>query len=92
MTKIKMKELIWDDWNLEHIKKHCLSVEEVVQASKIIIYHRSTYQKRYLVICRGEAKLITLIIKRKGQGKYYLVTARNSSRKEKRRINEKNKK
>lgn len=92
MTRIKISQLIWDEWNLEHIKKHNLEVEEIVEASKVILYHKSTYQERYLVICKGKQRLITLILKRKSQGKYYLVTARDSSKKEKGRIYGKEKK
>lgn len=89
MTRIKIEQLIWDEWNLGHIKKHDLSTEEIAEASRFIVYHKSSYQKRYLVICKGKERLITLVIKRKSQGKYYLITARDTSKKERRRIDEK---
>ena len=29
MTKIIVKQLVWDEWNLEHIKKHQVTKEEI---------------------------------------------------------------
>lgn len=82
MTRIKIKEIVWDEWNLDHVKKHNVSIDEIIEVSKKIIYHRQTYKERYLVICRGSKRLITLILKRESSGKYYLITARDSSKKE----------
>lgn len=92
MTKIIVKEIVWDDWNREHIKRHNLSVKEIVKASQIIIYHKRTYKGRYLVICRESKRLITIVLKRESKGKYYLITARDASKKERRKIYGKEKK
>ena len=35
MTRIIVKELIWDSINREHIKKHNVTVTEVEEAGKI---------------------------------------------------------
>lgn len=88
MTRIVVKELIWDDWNIKHIGKHKVSREEVEQA-KEIIYHRRTYDGKYLATGRSGNRLITIILRRKSIGKYYVVTARAASRKERRKIYEK---
>lgn len=91
MTRIKIKSLVWDAWNLEHIQKHKISAEEVEVAGKNLIYHRKTYGGRYLAIGRSKKKLITLILKRKNTGQYYIVTARDLSRREIQKVYEKEK-
>lgn len=89
MTRIKVKEVIFDEWNITHIRKHKIKVEEVIEAGKNLIYHRRTYEDRYLAIGRSGKQLITLILNRKKSGSYYLVTARNSSKKERDTVYEK---
>lgn len=88
MTRIVIREFVWDEINLEHIKEHNVSREEVEQA-KEIIYHRRTYGGKYLVTVKSENRLLTIIISRKGLSKYYVVTARDASRKERKQIYEK---
>lgn len=88
MTRIVIKELVWDEWNLEHIKKHNVFQKEVENVREII-YHRRTYGGKYLATGRSGSRLITIILRRKGIGKYYIVTARDSSKKERRKIYEK---
>ncbi len=31
MTKIKIESIIWDEWNVAHIAKHKIVIEEVEQ-------------------------------------------------------------
>lgn len=88
MTKIIIKELIWDDWNIKHISRHNLTKEKV-EGAKEIIYHRRSYGGKYLATARNGKRLITIILSRKGIGKYYLVTARDASQKERRKVYEK---
>lgn len=87
MTRIVFKELVWDEYNLEHIKKHKVSKEEVEEAQEII-YHRRTYGGKYLATGRSGSRLITVIFRRKGLGKYYVITARDASKKERRKVYE----
>ncbi len=87
MPRIIVKELVWDKINLEHIKKHNVTKEEV-EAAQEIIYHRRTYGGKYLATGRSGSRLITIILRRKGLGKYYVVTARDASRKERRKVYE----
>ena len=53
MTRIKVKQLIFDRWNIVHIKKHKVSAEDVIEAGKNLKYHRVSYKKRYLAIGRS---------------------------------------
>lgn len=92
MTKIIIRELVFDEYNREHIKKHNVTEIEIVEAGKRLIYHRKTYKGRYLAIGRTDVRLITLIIQREGTGRYFLITARDTSKKERRDVYEKEKK
>ena len=91
MTRIIVKELVWDEWNKSHISKHNVTEGEAAEAGKNLIYHRRSYDQRYLAIGRSDKRLITLIISRKGKGRYYLVTARDSDKNERRKVYEKEK-
>lgn len=85
-----IEELIWDEYNLEHIKKHNVSKQEVEEACSNIIDSFRSYEQRLLFI--GETKnkrLLSLVLVEKSKGIYYLVTARDSSRKERKLINDK---
>lgn len=91
MTRINIKTIVWDEWNKEHIKKHNVSVEEVEEAGKRIIYHRETEKSRYLVVTRSGKRIITLIVRRLESTEYFLVTARDASKKERKKVYEKEK-
>ncbi len=91
MTRIKITTLVWNGWNIEHIKKHRVKIEEITEAENNIYFHRKTDKDRYLVVGRSGIRLITLIIKRKGLGKYYLVTAFDTAKKDRRIVYEKEK-
>ena len=92
MTRIIVKKLIWDEWNIEHIKKHNASKDEIEEASKKIIIHEKTKQGRYLIIGRVGLRMLTVILNRRGVGIYYPVTARDAAKKERRKVYEKEKK
>lgn len=92
MTRLVVRELIFDAINIEHIKKHRVSAEEAIQAGKNAIYHKRAKKGRYLVVGRVEKRLIAIIVNRKGPGRYYLVTARDAAKKEKGKAYEKEKK
>lgn len=84
MTRIVVKKIIWDEYNSEHIKKHNVSKQEVEEVGKKFLYHRKTHTGRYLAIGRTGSRIITLVIRRVRAGLYYLTTARDSSKKERR--------
>ncbi|EKD91443.1 MAG: hypothetical protein ACD_30C00005G0011 [uncultured bacterium] len=92
MTRIIILELIWDEVNKEHIKKHSVSTEEVENIGKNFIYHRKTHTGRYMAVGRSGNRLITIIIRRKAPKKYYPVTARDASKKERKDLYAKEKK
>lgn len=87
MTRIVIKKLVWDKINLKHIKKHSVVRKEVEEAQEII-YHRRTYGGKYLATGRSGSRLITIILRRQGLGEYYVVTARDASKKERKKVYE----
>lgn len=89
MTRIIVKEIVFDDWNRDHIKKHGVSEDEVMEAGQSLVYHRRTYKSRYLAIGRSGRRLVAMVLNRKATTKYYLVTARDASSKERRKVYEK---
>ena len=91
MTRIIVKELVWDKVNLEHIKKHNVSKEEAEEAKNFIL-HWKTHTNRYLVVSRVGSRLISMVLNRKSTGIYYPVTARDSGKNERRRVYAKEKK
>ncbi len=82
MTRLVIKKIILDEYNLEHIKKHGVAREEVEEAVNNFIAHKKAKEGRYIVIGRAGLRLISMIIMRKGVGIYYIVTARDASKKE----------
>lgn len=91
MTRIKIGRLVWDEYNIEHIKKHNITVVEAEEAVKNFITHKKGKKGRYIAIGRSGTRLISLILKRKASRVYYPVSVRNSSKKERREIYEKEK-
>ena len=89
MTKVIIRELVFDEYNLAHIKKHGVTREEMEEVGKNFLYHRKTHTGRYLAVGRAGLRIITLVIRRESQGKYYVVTARDASKKERRDVYEK---
>ncbi len=88
----ELNELVWDHFNSEHISKHGITQDEVTQACtnhKLVLQANNN---RLLLIGKSSSgKLISVVLANKGEGKYYPVTARATSRKERRLLNEKSK-
>ncbi len=92
MTRIVVKKLIWDERNVKHIKKHNVTASEVESTARNTIVHKKAKQGRYLIIGRVGSRILTVIVDRKGVGIYYLVTARDAAKKERRNVYAKEKK
>lgn len=91
MTRIKIKELVWDEYNVEHIKKHNVTVAQAEEVVKSFIVHKAGKKGRYIAIGRSGKRLISVIVNRKKTGVYYPVTARDAAKEERRRVYEKEK-
>lgn len=89
---VKEPPLVWDKWNIEHIKKHEVTVKEVEEAYRSITIKRKSYSDRIIIL--GKTKLgrfLTIVVSCEKQKEPYVVSARHMSIKERRLYHEKNK-
>lgn len=91
MTKIVLEQLVWDDWNKKHIKKHQVSVKEVEEAISRILTHRAGYSGKIILIGRSGKRILAMIVAKEQGNKYYVVTVRDADKKERRLVYEKEK-
>jgi uncharacterized DUF497 family protein len=84
----RVEEILWDDWNEEHIARHGVrpdEVEDVVRSS-------STYAERrgngtYGLLGRTSAgRGLLVILAPRGGGGFYVVTSRDATAAERRRF------
>lgn len=80
-----MLPLVWDDWNIEHIKKHAVSAREVEEAYQSSKKSVQSYLGRTIFLGVTKAgRLLTVVVSQKKQKCLYVVSARNMSKKERR--------
>jgi len=80
---VKIEKLIWDEWNIRHIARHDVSVDEVREAlSDDKVVYLPTYNDRTLSLGRSGRRLLSIILSEEVKGGYYVVTARDMSEKE----------
>ncbi|MFV1917416.1 MAG: hypothetical protein ACC618_02990 [Patescibacteria group bacterium] len=84
MTRIVIKKLIWDSWNSAHIRKRGLSINDVEEAARNMVAHKRARSGRYITIGRSGRRIISIVVNRLNTGVYYVVTARDSDKKERR--------
>jgi hypothetical protein len=86
---MKIRTLIWDEWNIHHILRHQVipdEVEEICLSRPLITRGKDG---AYRIIGRTEAsRYLTIIGKVKEEG-FYTITARGSDDKEKKLIKRK---
>ena len=89
MTKIVLRTLVWNTRNVTHIKKHTVTKKEVENAIQHIIAHRRGYKQRIILIGRSEKRLLSIVVSKEKEGRYYIVTARDADKKERSLVYEK---
>lgn len=65
---------------------------EIIVSIRNIAYHRRTHSERYLTVGRSGKRIITVIVRRESPTTYYIVTARDANKKERRDVYEKERK
>lgn len=87
-----MRELIWDDWNIEHIKKHKVTKDEVEEVYNNWQVEDKSYKKRkeYFGVT-AQGRLLIVVVSYKGEKSPYVVSARDMSRAERKTYYEKTK-
>jgi len=82
-----IQNLIWDEWNVEHIARHGVKPEEVEQVCRSNYFFTKGRQNTYRVIGQTQGgRYLTIILAPRGQGDFYPVTARDADNKERRRF------
>lgn len=89
MTRITLSQLVWDNWNKQHIKKHGFTIEEIETVISNIVAHRMGHSRKIVIIGRSGKRLIAMILGREEGNKYYVTTARDADRKERKLVYEK---
>ena len=82
---IVIRLLRWTDKNIQHIAKHKVTPDEVEQVCQADPVERKSYDERILLIGQTEQqRMVSVALDPEGEGVYYPVSARDSSRKERR--------
>jgi len=88
---MRIDELIWDEWNVEHIAAHGVEpeeVEEVCTSRRRLVLRIGLSKrglKRYQVFGPTDSgRLLTVILDRVQPGRFYMVTSRDMTNQEKR--------
>lgn len=87
---LRLDELVWDEWNEEHIARHGVDPEEVEQAvfdpSAMFLRTRGE-DPRYLVLGLTDAgRYLFVVVESMGRARGYAITARDMTDGEKRRF------
>ncbi len=83
---IVIKTLRWDDWNRAHVARHQVTEEEVEQVRLGNYVYWATYNSRVMIVGEtSKGRLLSIVLGHKGEGVFYPVTARDASRKDRRR-------
>ena len=89
-SKYSKFNLVWDSWNLEHIKKHNVSKYEFEIAFKNKDLLTESYRGRVTLISKTKrGRLLTIALSFEKQKDAYIVSARDSSKKEREKYNDK---
>lgn len=92
--EIVIDQLEWDDYNSHHINKHAVSMIEVQESCVNQITVLSGYSGRQMLFGKtNSGRYVTVILAKQVNNIYYVVTARDTSKKERRYVydQEKNK-
>jgi hypothetical protein len=74
---VYVRRLHWDAWNLDHIARHDVRPDEVLEVCVGDIIASETYAGRLRLIGRtASGRMLTVILAPEGEGVYYAVTAR----------------
>lgn len=80
-----IKNLIWDEWNIEHIAKHGVKPDEAEQICKGVHLLNKWKNNMYRVIGQTSGgRYLTIFLAPRAKHNYYPVTARDSTLREKR--------
>lgn len=88
MQRVTIDELIWDTWNREHIKKHAISPKEVEEAVNRAATYKEAHSGRLMVIGRSGGRILSVVLAKEKAHRYYVITARDADKKERKLVYE----
>ena len=84
-----ISRLLWDPWNVGHIARHEVTMREVQEVCSGTFISRHSYAGRILIIgSTVDNRVLAVVVEPRGDGAYYVITARPASRRERRRYQE----
>ena len=82
-VRIRVSDLFWDEWNSQHIKKHNVTKLEIAEAFSNALQARRGHSNRLIVFGKTDkGRILAIVIKKTNKG-YYVFSARDANRKEK---------
>lgn len=87
---MRIEELIWDDWNVEHVADHGVDPEEVEEVcfGRPLVRRAGTTRyglRRYHAFGQTEARCyLFIVLDSEAAGVFYVVSARDMSERERR--------
>ncbi|MFF4210883.1 hypothetical protein ACFYZE_16290 [Streptomyces sp. NPDC001796] len=81
---MRVDELIWDDWNEQHIAGHSVTADEVEEACQTKpLQARRVRDDKYAVLgITHSGRYLIVILAPRGRNSYYVVTARDMDARE----------
>ncbi len=88
VRRVRVDELIWNDWNEEHIAKHGVSPDEVEEACQTKpIRARLVRNETYALLgVTNSGRHLAVFLAPRGKNTYYVVTARDMDPRERQRF------
>ncbi|HJH25594.1 MAG TPA: hypothetical protein C5S37_02215 [Methanophagales archaeon] len=84
---IYIRELLWTDWNIEHIIRHNVSPDEVEEVCYSNPFVTKTRNKTLRIIGQTRSgRFLAIFLAPRGKGSYFVVTARAATEAERRRF------
>ncbi|MCK4476376.1 MAG: hypothetical protein KAU16_06580 [Methanophagales archaeon] len=84
---IYIRELLWNDWNIDHIARHNVSpheVEEVCYSNPSV--SRARNKTLRIIGQTYSGRFLTIFLAPRGKGSYFVVTTREATEAERRRF------
>ena len=80
-----VRALRWDPWNVNHIAAHGVTINEVEEVCTGAFMSRLSYSNPVMIIGPTlSGRFLSVVLEATGEGSNYVVTARPSSRRERR--------
>lgn len=86
-----IKKLVWDEWNIDHIVKHNVKLEEVEEVcrEKSIIINKIGQQKIRVLGQTYDGRYLAIFLVNREGGNFYPVSVRDCALKERRLLKRK---